>query len=170
MRLESFDLSRQLDRWEQLGALCDNRRDGLGLLRREAASANVVEQVGMARAQSSGVFSGRMWNETGAPRREGMTRSIRRCPAQPASSTEANSSARLANGRLRDVVSGHSTNLPTRRNDLPLPHSITSSARPSSGRGKVRPSALAVFRLRTSSNLVGCTTGNSLGLAPWRIG
>jgi hypothetical protein len=30
----------------------------------------------------------------------------------------------------------------------------------------VRPSALAVFRLMTSSNLVGCSTGRSPGLAP----
>src|SRR5262245_31271387 len=35
-------------------------------------------------------------------------------------------------------------------------HSITSSARASSVRGTSRPSALAVLRLITSSNLVGC--------------
>ncbi len=48
-------------------------------------------------------------------------------------------------------------------------HSITSSARPSSDRGIVRPRALAVLRLITSSNLVGCSTGRSPGLAPLRI-
>src|SRR5258705_9566869 len=47
-------------------------------------------------------------------------------------------------------------------------HSITSSARASSVGGTVRPSALAVLRLMTSSNLVGCTTGRSEGLAPLR--
>ena len=47
LRLQRFDLGRQLDRWEQLGALGDNGRDGLGLLRREPASADVVEQVGI---------------------------------------------------------------------------------------------------------------------------
>ena len=33
----------------------------------------------------------------------------------------------------------------------------------------VRPSALAVLRLMTSSNFVGCSTGRSAGLAPLRI-
>ena len=35
--------------------------------------------------------------------------------------------------------------------------------------GIVRPSALAVLILMTSSNLVGCWTGRSAGLAPFRI-
>src|SRR5262249_53702127 len=48
-------------------------------------------------------------------------------------------------------------------------HSITSSARASSCGGTSRPSALAVFRLITSSNLVGCCTGRSAGFAPLRI-
>src|SRR5215813_833469 len=32
-----------------------------------------------------------------------------------------------------------------------------------------RPSTLAVLMLMTNSNLVGCITGSSEGLAPWRI-
>src|SRR5665213_109088 len=48
------------------------------------------------------------------------------------------------------------------------PHSMTSSACASSTCGTVRPSALAVFRLMTNSNLVGCWTGRSAGLAPFR--
>src|SRR5262249_32830615 len=48
-------------------------------------------------------------------------------------------------------------------------HSITSSARASTFDGTVIPSALAVVRLITSSNLVGCSTGNSAGFAPLRI-
>src|SRR5262249_37852715 len=48
-------------------------------------------------------------------------------------------------------------------------HSITSSARASSVGEISRPSALAVVRLKTSSNLVGCSTGRPLGLAPRRI-
>ena len=48
-------------------------------------------------------------------------------------------------------------------------HSITSSARASSVGGTSRPSALAVFRLMTNSNLVDCKTGRSAGLAPLRI-
>ena len=48
-------------------------------------------------------------------------------------------------------------------------YSITSSARVSSEGGTVRPSALAVLRLMASSNLVGCVTGRSAGLAPPRM-
>ena len=55
------------------------------------------------------------------------------------------------------------------RNKLPPPHSITSSAISRKSRVKVRPSAFAAFRLMTSSNLVGCCTGSSAGLAPFRI-
>src|SRR5450759_2069024 len=47
--------------------------------------------------------------------------------------------------------------------------SITSSARASSVGGILIPSALAVLRLMTSSNLVGCSTGKSAGLAPFNI-
>jgi hypothetical protein len=48
-------------------------------------------------------------------------------------------------------------------------YSITSSARASSVGGISIPSARAVLRLTTSSNLVGCSTGRSAGLAPLRI-
>jgi hypothetical protein len=54
------------------------------------------------------------------------------------------------------------------RDELAAPHSITSSARPSSVIGKVRPSALAVLRLITSSALVDCCTDRSAGLSPLR--
>jgi hypothetical protein len=49
------------------------------------------------------------------------------------------------------------------------PYSITSSARTSSDGGTSRPSALAVFRLRTVSYLVGACTGSSAALAPRRM-
>ena len=55
------------------------------------------------------------------------------------------------------------------RDELAPLHSITSSARASSVGGTVRPSALAVCRLMTNSNLVDCKTGRSAGLAPLRI-
>jgi len=42
--------------------------------------------------------------------------------------------------------------------ELAPPHSITSSARPSSGIGKVIPSALAVLELMTSSKLAGSSS------------
>ena len=48
-------------------------------------------------------------------------------------------------------------------------YSITSSARPISGSGMVRPSALAVFRLMINSTLVACWTGRSAGFSPLRI-
>src|SRR5262245_46217544 len=48
-------------------------------------------------------------------------------------------------------------------------HSMTSSARPSSGSGTVSPSALAVFRLMISANFVSCWTGRSAGFSPLRM-
>src|SRR5437763_13834183 len=54
----------------------------------------------------------------------------------------------------------------TPRRRLSGAHSITSSARARIDGGIVRPSARAVFRLMTNSNLVGCSTGRSAGLAP----
>ena len=48
-------------------------------------------------------------------------------------------------------------------------YSIKSSASPRSVGGTVRPIALAVLRLMTSSNLVGCWTGRSAGLLPLSI-
>src|SRR5262249_48954504 len=55
------------------------------------------------------------------------------------------------------------------RDELPAPHSITSSARASSVGGISRRSALAVFILMTSWKRVGCSTGKSAGWAPLRI-
>ena len=55
------------------------------------------------------------------------------------------------------------------RDELAPPHSITSSARASSVAGTSRPSALAVLRLITSSNLVGACTGRSAGFSPLRM-
>lgn len=48
-------------------------------------------------------------------------------------------------------------------------YSMTSSASSRSVCGIVSPSAFAVLRLTTSSNVVGCSTGRSAGLAPLRI-
>ena len=48
-------------------------------------------------------------------------------------------------------------------------YSITSSAWTNSNCGTVRPSALAVFRLITSSSFVGSWTGRSAGFAPASI-
>src|SRR5262249_37967669 len=54
------------------------------------------------------------------------------------------------------------------RDELAAPHSITSSARSRNASGIVSPSALAVVRLMTSSNLDGCSTGISPGFVPRR--
>src|SRR5262249_55953057 len=48
-------------------------------------------------------------------------------------------------------------------------HSITSSARCWRNQGTSRPSAFAVLRLITSSNLLGRSIGSSPALAPLRI-
>src|SRR5256886_17521157 len=48
-------------------------------------------------------------------------------------------------------------------------HSITSSARIRNESGMANPSALAVVRLTTRSNLVGCSTGISAGFTLRRI-
>ena len=79
-------------------------------------------------------------------------------------------------GRLHgDVVAIRSTPLPNpppqggrEPTEYAALHSITSSARASSVCGTVRPSALAVLRLMTSSNLVGACTGRSAGFSPLR--
>src|SRR5262249_37968836 len=55
------------------------------------------------------------------------------------------------------------------RDELAPFHSITSSARPSSGSGMVPPSALAVRRLMISSTFVDWWTGRSAGFSPLRI-
>src|SRR5262245_56244621 len=56
-----------------------------------------------------------------------------------------------------------------KRDELASPHSITSSARASSLSGTFRPSTLAVLRLMTSSNFIGCATGRSAGFSPLRM-
>src|SRR5262249_1811622 len=49
------------------------------------------------------------------------------------------------------------------------PHSITSSAPCGRNQGTSRPSAFAVLRLMTNSNLVGLSIGRSCGFAPFKI-
>src|SRR5262249_51026190 len=56
-----------------------------------------------------------------------------------------------------------------KRDELAAPHSIASSARAGNVAGTSRPSACAVLRLTTNSNLVGCWTGRSPGLSPLRM-
>src|SRR5580765_3403389 len=49
------------------------------------------------------------------------------------------------------------------------PYWMTSSARNSTDGGIVRPRDFAAFRLITSSNFVGCSTGRLPGLVPFKI-
>src|SRR5258708_10854037 len=56
-----------------------------------------------------------------------------------------------------------------KRDERAALHSITSSARAESARGTSSPSALAVFRLSTNSNLVDWTIGRSAGFSPFQI-
>ena len=62
----------------------------------------------------------------------------------------------------------HKPHAPQQNDAHVLAYSITSSARPSSVSGKVRPSVLAV-RLMISSTFVTCCTGSSAGFSPLRI-
>ena len=48
-------------------------------------------------------------------------------------------------------------------------HLISLFARASTSGGIVRPICFAVLRFITNSNFVGCSTGRSAGLAPFRI-
>src|SRR6516225_4707823 len=55
------------------------------------------------------------------------------------------------------------------RDELAPFHSISSSAKPDSGSGTVRPSALAVFRFMTSVYLSARWMGRSPGFVPLRM-
>jgi hypothetical protein len=52
--------------------------------------------------------------------------------------------------------------------DIADAYSITLSARANNDSGTVTPIALAVLRLITNSNLVGCSTGMSATVMPWK--
>ena len=67
---------------------------------------------------------------------------------------------------LRAEVARHGHRAAQEQYQVAPLHSITSSARARIARGIVSPSALAVLRLMTSSNWVGCWIGISAGLAP----
>jgi hypothetical protein len=80
-----------------------------------------------------------------------------------------------ASGKQRRIgpICNSSAHLPQKaagsNRSKPHHYSITSSAATSRVGGISRPSALAVLRLMTSSNFVGCCTGTSAGLVPCRM-
>jgi len=77
--------------------------------------------------------------------------------------------ARGRDGGVRqELAAGIGWSLINANQAAPL-HSITSSARASTVAGMSRPSALAVLRLITSSNLVDACTGRSAGFSPLRM-
>jgi hypothetical protein len=59
------------------------------------------------------------------------------------------------------------TELMHRSKDLAIHHLVGAGEK--CGPGTVRPSALAVLSLMTSSNLVGCSIGRSAGFIPFRM-
>ena len=117
----------------------------------DAASfvANSASAVGSAIGRSAlGALSGSFWSRSAA---SGFA------PLQPLTDP----------GRKGSV--GWKPEFRTGQPSTPRGYSIISSACESSSGDRVRPSALAALRLITSSNLVGCSTGRSAGLAPFRI-
>src|SRR5262249_20679205 len=68
--------------------------------------------------------------------------------------------------RRRAYTKKHRDPAAQQRDELAASHSITSSARPISGSGIVRPSVFAVLRLMIISTFVACWTGMSAGLSP----
>src|SRR5215831_16306396 len=86
-------------------------------------------------------------------------------------SSEPHATHALADGGTRYQASGAASRPPVSTlNERPTLHySITWSARARSEGGIVSPRALAVLRLMTRSNLVGCSTGRSAGFVPLRI-
>src|SRR5262250_2270461 len=59
--------------------------------------------------------------------------------------------------------------IPNTTSPIAFSHLITLSARYSTDGGIVRPICFAVFKLITSSNFFGCSTGSVAGLAPFKI-
>jgi hypothetical protein len=94
---------------------------------------------------------------------DGQAPAWKRCPLHDRSSTESGSPSAILLCRIS------ATSRPEQVRQTEQAYSITSSARASSVGGTSRPSAFAVVRLTTNSNLVGCSTGMSLGFAPRRI-
>ena len=104
------------------------------------------------------------------PHRPGARRTV--LPSLPAVSSLGGFRTPAASARGKACERPASENL--HRNELmhcskQASYSITSSASSCMLFGTTSPSALAVFILRISSNLVGCRTGRSPGFAPRRM-
>ncbi len=102
------------------------------------------------------------------PRRPPAARATER-HASGAADSRSDNGAEAIGGRLQALVRHDPRVMCACPRCAPHTYWITSSARRSSDGGIVIPSVLAVLRLMTSSNFVGCSTGRSAGLAPLRI-
>ena len=80
----------------------------------------------------------------------------------PSPSSDANDKSHKIYSMERSIQSQH-------RCFVFFDHLITLSARTSTFGGIVRPICFAAFRLMMSSNFIGCSTGRSVGLAPFKI-
>ena len=89
---------------------------------------------------------------------------LARCASQVSDAPDFRRRLREYGERRDEQTAGHRTD-----ECAPVRHWITSSARNSRDCGSVRPSAFAVLKLITSSSLLGCSIGSSLGLAPLKI-
>src|SRR3954463_5962397 len=92
-------------------------------------------------------------------------RIVRGCGEEYADAPHALGLLRVRGERIRRRRCGTGR----KRDELPPLHSITSSARASREGDTVRPRVFAVFKLTTSSNLVGACTGRSAGFSPFRM-
>ena len=99
--------------------------------------------------------------------RFGSIASVPPCPRDVRLSPVSDQSADIPDRQLR-ATTGLMHRSKQRGQLCGLYHSITSSARASSIAGIVMPSALAVVRFTTRSNLIGCSTGISAGCVPRR--
>src|SRR5438105_6956570 len=131
----------------------------------------------ISRASNKNSFQNRSRRRSSEPRTPGL------CAQCKHSQHAAPSSRREQSGRSatrdRSDLSASRTARPSRHREEatcraaserpPVHHWITSSARSSIVGGIVSPSALAVLRLITNSNLVGCSIGRSPAFAPRRI-
>src|SRR5262249_46999517 len=109
-------------------------------------------------------FDESVLGETAMKSREIVLPADRRCAAEKSDQRESALGERWSDDDRRRCRCAAD-----QRDEFAALHSITSSASASSLSGTGRPSALAVLRLMTSSNLVGCTTGSSPGFSPLRI-
>src|SRR5262249_33383989 len=94
---------------------------------------------------------------------DGMARRVYRDRREVSDTRNLPGLLRLSSERRGEEAAGHGT-----EECSAFHYSITRSARASSDGGIVSPSAFAVLRLMTSSNFVGCSTGRSAGLAPFK--